>query len=329
MRTFSQVFGFVFSFLLIFPVTGFSAAQKVALILDRGGKDDRSFNSAAYAGATKAQKEFGIQLKDIEAGDDTLFEPAMRSFIKKEYDLIIAIGVAQAEAVKRLAKEFPQQRFAVVDAIVEGANVRSLMFAEHEGSFLMGAIAAMKTKTGTIGFIGGVDMPLIRRFQVGFENGAANINPKIKVLTNYIGVTGEAWNNPTKAKELATSQFGRNADIVFVAAGNSNNGVFDAAEQKQKFAIGVDSNQNGIKPGRILTSMLKRVDLAVFDSIKDLTKGEFKGGLRSAGLKDNGVDWALDENNKSLFSSTDIEKINSLKKQIIAGKIKPKDYYKK
>lgn len=319
---------FVLSLLLfLFAISSF-ANSKIALVLDRGGRDDKSFNSAAFRGATEAKQKLGIFLKDIEASDETLFEPAMRSFASKKFDLIIGIGVAQAETIRKLAKEMPQQKFAIVDATIEAPNVKSLIFGEHEGSYLVGAIAAMKSKSGTVGFIGGMDVPLIRRFQMGFEQGAKDMNPRTKVLSNFVGVTGEAWNNPTKAKELATSQYERKADIIFVAAGNSNNGVFDAAVAHQKYAIGVDSNQNYIKPGYILTSMLKRVDSAVFQVIKEVNEGHFKGGTASYGIKDLGVDWALDEYNRKLFTDNDIKKINKIKSDLIAGKIKVQDYYK-
>ncbi len=227
----------------------FASPIKVALVLDKGGKDDKSFNAAAYAGATKAKQELGIQLKYVEATDDNAFETLLRGFSQKEYDLIIGVGFAQAEAIKKVASQFPKKHFAIVDASVAGANVRSLLFAEHEGAYLVGAIGAMKSKTGVLGFVGGMDVPLIRRFQKGYEAGAKKINPKAKVITNYVGVTADAWNNPAKAKELTLAQFASGADIVFGAAGASNNGMFDAAEEKKKYVIGVDSNQNWVKPG--------------------------------------------------------------------------------
>lgn len=316
---------------LFILVAQFAQAQpiKVALVLDKGGKDDKSFNTAAFRGATDAKSKLGIFLKEIEASEDSFFEPAMRSFISKKFDLIIGIGVAQAETVKKLAKEFPDQKFAIIDAPVEAPNVVSAMFQEHEGSYLVGYIAGMKSKTGAVGFIGGMDIPLIRRFEKGYAQGAQAAGKGTKVLVNYVGVTSDAWNNPTKAKELAQNQYNRGADVIFVAAGASNNGCFDAAASMGKFAIGVDSNQNWIKPGRILTSMLKRVDSAVFQIIEEVTKGQFKGGVRTFGLKNNGIDWALDQFNEKLFDAAEITKINGLKKEIVAGKVKVIDYYKK
>lgn len=306
----------------------FADPIRVALILDKGGKDDKSFNSAAFRGATEAKQKLGIFLKEVEASDDTFFEPAMRSFIAKKFDLIIGIGVAQSETLKKLTKEFPTQKFAIIDAKVDSPNVVSALFNEHEGSYIVGYAAALKSKSNHIGFIGGMDIPLIRRFEKAYIQGAQAARQGIATDVNYVGVTSEAWNNPTKAKELASNQYGKGADIIFIAAGASNNGVFDAAESQKKFAIGCDSNQNWIKPGRILTSMLKRVDTAVYQVIEDVTKGQFKGGVRTFGLKNSGVDWALDQFNDKLFAPDDIKKINDVKSRIIAGKIQVVDYYR-
>ncbi len=303
------------------------AAFKVGLVLDRGGKDDKSFNTSAYTGATKAEKELGIELKYVEATDNNSIESLLRNFAQKKYDLIIGIGFAQADAVKKVAALFPQTNFAIIDGEVKAANVRSLLFEEHEGSFLVGAAAAMKSKSGVVGFLGGMDIPLIRRFQKGYEAGVKYVNPKATVINNYVGVTGEAWNNPTKAKEMALSQIGKGADVIFHAAGASGSGLFDAAADKKIFAIGVDSNQNWIKPGVVLTSMLKRVDVAVFETIKDAQAKKFTAGVVRFGLKDSGVDWALDENNEKLWSPDEKQKLNQIKKMIISKKITVPDYY--
>jgi basic membrane protein A and related proteins len=301
---------------------------KVGLVLDKGGKDDKSFNSAAYLGAKQAEKELGIELKYVEATDNNALENLHRSFAKKKFDLIIGIGFAQADAVKKISSQFPESRFAIVDGNVEAPNVRSLLFEEHEGSFLVGAAAALKSETQAVGFIGGMDIPLIRRFATGYKAGAEHINPKIKVVENYIGSTGEAWNNPAKGKELALSQIANKIDVIFVAAGASGAGVFDAAEEKKKFAIGVDSNQNWLKPGVILTSMLKRVDVAVYDTIKLAHKGQFKSGKIQFSLKDKGIDYAVDEYNEKILNPETRKKIDALKNQIISGKLNVPDYYK-
>lgn len=315
--------------IMLISTISFANTLKVALVLDKGGKDDKSFNAAAYAGATKAQKDLKIDLKYVEATDNNAIENLHRSFARKNFDLVIGIGFAQKDAVKKVAAQFPKVKFAIVDGEVAADNVRSLLFEEHEGSFLVGALAAMTSKTNSVGFVGGMDIPLIRRFAMGYAAGAKYINPKIKITENYVGVTGEAWNNPAKAKELALAQIAKGADVIYTGAGASNTGVFDAAEDKKKFAIGCDSNQNWIKPGVILTSMLKAVDVAVYDTIKETQEGKFTGGISRFGLKNNGVDYTLDQYNEKLISAENRKKLEDIKKKIIAGQIEVPDYYKK
>lgn len=321
----------VLTFLLSLSFCTVSQAQslKVGLVLDKGGKDDKSFNSAAYQGATKAAKDLKIDLKYVEATDTNAIENLHRAFARKKFDLIIGIGFAQTDAIKKVSAQFPQIKFAIVDGEVSAPNVRSLLFQEHEGSFLVGALAAMSSKTNSVGFVGGMDIPLIRRFAMGYAAGAKHVSPKISISENYVGVTGEAWNNPAKAKELALSQYARGADVIFVAAGASNTGVFDAAEEKKKFAIGVDSNQNWIKPGIILTSMLKAVDVAVYETIQETQAGKFASGIVHFGLKNKGVDYALDKYNEKLISADMKKKIEDIKTKIITGQIQVPDYYKK
>ncbi len=298
---------------------------KVGIVFDIGGKDDRSFNAAAYEGALRASKEFPIVLRDVEPGDPTSIEPAQRAFAQYGYNLIIGVGFAQGEILTEVAKNYPQLHFVLIDSVAESNNVASLIFKEHEGSFLVGMIAAYTNKTGKIGFVGGMDIPLIHKFATGYEEGAKYVKPNIVVLRNYVGITDGAWNNPGKGKELAISQYQQGADIIFQAAGNSGLGVFDAAEDFKKFAIGVDSNQNWVKPGFILTSMLKRIDNAVYSVIKDEAAGKFQGGVHIYGLENQGVDYALDEYNKALIPQDVIEKVEQAKKDIIAGKIKVTD----
>jgi basic membrane protein A and related proteins len=309
------------------PSHAFSAL-KIGLVLDKGGKDDKSFNASAYKGAVLAQERLRMDLKYVEATDDNAFEMLLRSFAQKDFDIIFAIGVSQATALKKVAAQFPKKKFAIVDAEVNAPNVRSILFEEHEGSYVVGALAALVTQTGKLGFIGGRDIPLIHRFQLGFESGAKKINPKIVVYSNYIGVTNDAWNNPPKAKELALIQYAQGADIIFGAAGASGSGLFDAAEEKQKYAIGVDSNQNMIKPGRIITSMLKRVDTAVFLTCSDLISDAFTSGIKRYGLLSGGVDYAIDDNNRKLLSFDLRQKIDQLKEDIVTKKIIVPDYYK-
>jgi len=304
------------------------AEFKVGLVLDLGGKDDKSFNASAYEGATEARKKLGIYLKYVEPSDDNAFEPLLRAFAQKDFDLIIGIGFAQKEAVAKVAAQFPQKHFVIVDSQVDAPNVRSLMFEEHEGGYIVGAIAAMTSQTGKIGYVGGMDVPLIRRFEMGYEAGAKKINPQITVIANYVGVTPEAWNNPPRGKELALAQYNAGADVIFAAAGASGFGVFDAAEEKKKLAIGVDSNEDWVKPGQILTSALKRVDLAVFSAIQDAQNGKFTNGLKRFGLADKGVDYSIDQYNEKLLPESVRQRADALKADIIAGKIVVPDYYK-
>jgi basic membrane protein A len=302
-------------------------AVRVGLVLDKGGKDDKSFNAAAFKGATQAAKDLGIEVKTIESPDDTAYEPAMRTLAERGYNLVITVGFSQADALKKISPLFPKTHFAIVDSVVDVPNVASLVFAEHEGSFLVGYIAGLKTKSNVVGFVGGMDVDLIKRFELGYREGVAHANPKAKVIANYVGVTSEAWMNPTKGKELALSQIGQGADIIFTAAGATNTGVFDAIEEKNKLAIGVDSNQNWVKPGKILTSMLKRVDVAVYNIIKAEKEGRFVWGNKYFGLADKGVDYALDQYNESLIPEEMRKKIEKTRAEVLSGKIQVSDYY--
>ncbi len=308
--------------------TSLASPIRIGLILDRGGKNDNSFNSAAYKGAMDAKRELGVYVKYVEAPDIMSFESMQRALAKKHFNLIIAIGFSQIDALKHVAKEFPNVHFAIVDGQVDLPNVKSILFEEHEGSYLVGALAARKSKTHTVGFIGGMDIPLIRRFQMGYVAGVHKFSPQTKVLSEYIGITAEAWNNPSKAKEIALTLYNEGADIIFVAAGASGTGVFDAAEETHHFAIGVDSDQNWMKPGFILTSLVKRVDKAVFSSIQEEEQNTFKGGVQWWGLKDGGIDYAVDQYNKSLIDPATLHYLEQLKHDIISGKIVVPDYYK-
>jgi basic membrane protein A len=241
--------------------------------------------------------------------------------------------------MQKVAKDYPNINFGIVDGVIEDENkkpfpnVASLVFREHEGSYLVGIIAASKSKTGVLGFLGGMDIPLIHRFNTGYIEGAKSVNPNIRVVTNYVGVTDHAWNNPGKGKELALNQIENGADIIFTAAGNSGLGAFDAVEQfgknasgeANKFVIGVDSNQNGVKPGFVLTSMVKRVDNAVFDVVKEVVDGKFNGGFHVFGLEKDGVAYSMDEFNQSLISQDVISKTEEARTKIVAGEIKVTD----
>jgi basic membrane protein A len=310
--------------------TSFSYADqfRLGIVLDKGGKDDKSFNSSALQGALRVKDELKSFIKYVEATDDNAFEPLLRSLSQKKFDLIISIGLSQVDALKKVASQFPNQHYAIVDGEVNAPNVRSLLFEEQEGSFVVGAIAAMSSKTGKVGFIGGMDIPLIRRFEIGYAAGAKAINPKAKVISNYIGVTADAWNNPPKAKELAVAQYDSGADVIFSAAGASGSGLFDAAEEKKKFAIGVDSNQNWVKPGVVLTSMVKRIDQAVFLVSQDAKQGKFTGGVQRFGLFNQGVDYTVDSYNDKVLTPSIKKRADEIKAQIISGKIHVPDHYK-
>ena len=315
-------------------------AMKVGIVFDIGGKNDRSFNAAAWEGVKRAEKDLPICLYDVEPGNPTSIEPAMRAFAEKNFDLIIGVGFAQGPIMQKVALDYPDHKFAIVDGVIfekDGKtplkNVGSLVFREHEGSYLVGMIAASKSKTGVLGFLGGMDIPLIHRFNKGYEEGAKAINPNIQIVTNYVGVTDGAWNNPGKGKEIALAQIEKRADVIFTAAGNSGLGAFDAVEQygknaqgeANKFVIGVDSNQNGVKPGYVLTSMVKRVDNAVYDAVKEVLENRFVGGFHTFGLDKDGVAYAVDQNNQALIPQDVIQKAEEAKTKIVAGDIKVTD----
>ncbi len=297
----------------------------VGIVFDIGGKDDRSFNASAWEGVKRAAKDYPIVLRDVEPGDPTSIEPAMRAFAERGYDLIIGVGFAQTPIMEQVAKDYPKLNFAIIDGVSQLPNVASLIFKEHQGSYLVGMIAAKKSQTGTLGFIGGMDIPLIHKFEKGYEEGARAVNPNIRVIENYVGVTDAAWNNPGQGKELAIAQINKGADVIFTAAGNSGLGAFDAAEQNKKFVIGVDSNQNWVKPGYVLTSMVKRVDNAVYQIISDRVGNKFQGGIHVYGLENNGVGYALDKYNEPLVSKDVLQEVEAAKQRIINGQIQVTD----
>jgi basic membrane protein A and related proteins len=301
------------------------AKVHVGIVFDIGGKDDRSFNASAWEGVKRAAKDFPIVLRDVEPGDPTSVEPAIRAFAERNYDLVIGVGFEQMPVVERVAKDYPNVNFVIIDGVIDLPNVASLVFKEHQGSYLVGMIAAMKSQTGTIGFIGGMDIPLIHKFETGYEEGAKAANPKINVIANYVGVTPAAWNNPGQGKELAIAQIGKGADVIFTAAGNSGLGAFDAAEQNKRFVIGVDSNQNWVKPGYVLTSMVKRIDNAVYQIVKDRVDGQFKNGVHVYGLENEGIGYAVDQYNEKLLTPEIKEKVEAAKQEIINGKIQVTD----
>jgi basic membrane protein A len=308
-----------------------TAADEFApgVIFDMGGKFDKSFNEAAYNGAERFKKETGIAYRDFEITNETQREQALRNMARRGVNIIVSIGFTQATAVEKVSAEFPSLKFSIIDGFVEKPNVQSTLFKEHEGSFLVGMAAAMASKTGKVGFVGGMDIPLIRKFALGYEEGAKYANPQIEVMQNMTGTTPAAWNDPTRGSELARSQFDRGADVVFAAAGATGLGVLQAAKDRGKLAIGVDSNQNHLHPGTMLSSMVKRVDVAVYEAFKTAKDGSWKAGVRVLGLAEEGVGYALDQNNRSLITADMEKKLEAARQDIIAGKIKVSDYMAK
>ncbi len=312
--------------LLTIPAIAQAEEFKPAIVFDMGGKFDKSFNQAAYDGAERFKKETGLAYREFEVTSPTQREQAIRNMARRGATVVIGIGFAQAAAVEKAAKEFPDTKFALIDGVVDLPNVRSIVFKEHEGSFLVGMAAAMASKTGKVGFIGGMDIPLIRNFAAGYAEGAKYVDSGVTVFQNMTGTTPAAWNNPTKGGELARSQFDRGADVIYAAAGGTGTGVYQAAVDARKLAIGVDSNQNYLHPGTMLTSMVKRVDVAVYKAWSDAKSGKWTSGMQVLGLAEDGVGWAVDEHNRSLISSDMETKIEQARKDIIAGKITVQGY---
>ncbi len=309
--------------------TTLSAADiKPAIVYDFGGKNDGSFNEGTLNGVTKFGKDYNIEIKDFETNNEAQFAQIHRKFAQKRFNPVLAVGFSQAQALESVAKEFPKTQFGIMDAVVDQPNVQSIVFKEQEGSFLVGVLAAMKSKTNAIGFIGGMDIPLIKAFSCGFKQGAKFINPDIKFIENMTGTTGEAWNNPVRGAQLANKQMDQGADIVFTAAGQTGRGVIAAMAKAKKLVIGADKNQNGIEPGFVLTSMLKKVNIASYKFLEGVknANGEIKGGVLNLGLAEGGVDWALDEHNRDLITPEMEKTANLVKQLIIDGKLKVHDY---
>jgi len=340
---------------------------RVGMAYDAGGKFDRSFNQSAYEGSQRAVKEFKVQSKDFEPTDPSQVVQGIQSFAQAGFDLTIGVGFNNNAPITTVAKANPDLNFALIDSVSDAPNVRNLTFREQEGSYLVGYLAALNSSTGVVGFIGGMDIPLIHKFEAGYKAGALAANKNVRVIAQYVGTTPEAWNNPAKGKEIAASMKARGADVIYAAAGGSGNGLIDYIKQTQclkaaqlpkgvtfksdnfknvaksaaytkacagntrpMFFIGVDSNQNYLgdfdKNAKTmnhgLTSMLKRVDVAVYETIKAVSQDKFKGGSQEFGLKDNGIAYALDQYNQSLISKAQQDRIAKVRADIIAGRIK-------
>jgi basic membrane protein A len=305
-------------------MAGASFAADPAIIYDLGGKFDKSFNEAGYNGATKWATETGGKFADLELQNDAQREQALRKFASAGNSPIVLPGFSWATALGKVAPEFPDTHFVLIDAVVDAPNVKSILFKAEEGSYLAGVLAAKTSKTGKVGFVGGMDIPLIHAFFCGYKQGFMATNPSGEVFENYTGTTPDAWNDPVGAGELAKADFDRGADIVYAAAGGSGLGVLQAAKDAGKLGIGVDSNQNGIQPGSVLTSVMKRVDTAVYNAFKD--DANFKAGTEILGVKDTGVALAMDDNNKSLITPEAQKAVDDATAAINGGSVTVHDY---
>ena len=300
------------------------AAAEPAIIFDLGGKFDKSFNEAAFNGAEKWAKETGGTYKELEMQNEAQREQALRRLAEAGANPVVMTGFAFGDVLNTVAPDFPNTKFAIVDMVVDQPNVKSVVFTEHEGSFLVGMMAAMASKTGTVGFIGGMDIPLIRRFGCGYAQGAKAANADANVILNMTGTTPAAWNDPVKGAELAKGQKAQGADVIYAAAGGTGVGVLQAAADEGILSIGVDSNQNYMHPGKVLTSMLKRVDNAVYEAFKEAEN--LTPGINVMSLANDGVGYAMDENNASLVTPEMQAAVDAAAAKIKSGELVVHDY---
>ena len=320
---------FVVLIAVFFSTSVFAVEQKIGVIYDSGGKFDKSFNELAYRTAVRVQTELGYDVIEFEAANNTQIEQGMRKVADRGATLIVAMGFAQADAVAAVAPDYPDVNFVAVDVCWledPNNNIYQACYKEHEGSFLVGIIAAMKSQTGKVGFVGGMDIPLIRKFQGGYEQGAKYANPDIEVFANMTGTTVEAWNNPTKGAELTKAQIDKGADVVYQAAGGTGIGVLQAAADAGIYGIGVDTNQNWMHPGSVLTSMLKRLDLTIYEQMQKTAAGTFESGIHILGLAEGMVGYAMDENNADLVTAEMESKVEAAAADIISGAITVADW---
>lgn len=300
---------------------------RVGLVFDIGGKNDKSFNEAAWRGLERARRELGVQVDYIEPSEGADRESALRSLAARDVDLVIGVGFIFGPDLERLAKQFPNVKFAGIDytpseGVGELPNLAGLRFREHEGSFLVGAVAGLVTHTKIVGFVGGMKIPLIRKFEAGYEAGVHHVCPTCRVLSAYAGSEPKAFADPPLGQELAAAQYGQGADIIFHAAGKTGDGVFAAARQRKALAIGVDSDQYEAAPCCVVTSMVKRVDVAVVDIIQDVIDGAFRGGVHELGLAEHGVTFVADEHNQGRLLPLDVvQRVKALGEEIVAGRI--------
>ncbi|MFY0692345.1 MAG: BMP family ABC transporter substrate-binding protein [Paracoccaceae bacterium] len=303
-----------------------AALAEPALIFDLGGKFDKSFNEAAHNGGQRWAEETGGTYREIELQSEAQREQALRRFAEAGANPVITMGFAMADPLSTVAADYPDTKFVVIDVTwIEGDNIRQVGFAEHEGSYLVGMMAAMASKSGTVGFVGGMDVPLIRHFGCGYAQGVKAVNPDATIVANMTGTTPAAWNDPVKGGELARAQISQGADVIYAAAGGTGIGVLQAAADEGVLSIGVDKNQNHLHPGLVLTSMLKRVDVAVYEAMKAGT--DVETGVFQLDLADEGVGYAMDENNASLVSDEMKAAVEEARQKIIDGELEVVAYY--
>ncbi|MEL6467595.1 MAG: BMP family ABC transporter substrate-binding protein [Pseudomonadota bacterium] len=301
-----------------------AALAEPALIFDLGGKFDKSFNEAAFNGAKRWADETGNSFREIELQSEAQREQALRRFAESGANPIVMAGFAFADALGQVAADYPDTSFAIIDMVVDAPNVRSVVFNEHEGSYLVGMMAAKASESGTVGFIGGMDIPLIRKFACGYAQGVKAVNPDANVIANMTGTTPAAWNDPVKGSELTKAQISQGADVVYAAAGGTGVGVLQTAADEDILSIGVDSNQNYLHSGKVLTSMMKRVDNAVYQAFTD--GAGFETGFNVMGLSNGGVGYALDEHNASLVSDEMKAAVDEASAAIASGELAVHDY---
>ena len=297
-----------------------------AVVYDTAGKNDKSFNEAVFVGITKFMNDTGIAVTELEPTNESMMEQSLKKLAQRGYSPVVAVGFTMANAVQAAAEEYPDTKFTLIDMVVGLPNVQNVIYKEHEGSFLVGVLAAMNSKTGTVGFVGGMDIPLISRFECGYKQGVKWQDSSINILANMTGSTPAAWGNPSKGGELTRSQVESGADVVYAAAGGTGIGVYQTAADMGVLAIGVDSNQNYMQPGTMLTSMLKQVGEAAYDSYEAAMNGTWSSDMRILGVAEGGVGWALDEYNRDLVSAEMEARVNEARDAIIAGDISVHDY---
>lgn len=304
-----------------------AAEFKPAVVYDLGGKFDKSFNEGVFAGVQRFTEETGIEVMEFEVTNEAQRQQAMERMIQRGATILLGVGFAQADAINAVAEANPDKQFSIIDVFwLDTPNLRQYSFKEHEGGYLVGVAAALKSETGTVGFVGGMDIPLIRKFACGYVQGVKSVDANMTVLQNMTGTTPSAWNDPVKGGELTQSQIDRGADVIYHAAGGTGIGVIQAAADAGKLSIGVDSNQNYLAPGSVLTSMVKRVDIAAYQTFMDAMNGEFSAGIHTLGLAENGVDWAVDENNMALVEGEIQDSVEAARQAIIAGEIVVHNY---